>query len=237
MRVRTAKRMNRTYVDGRFPITLKMLVIAGMLWLSAGAAPAAPAQPQTAGEAITDAELVSALRNGGYHIYFRHAASDWSRQDRVTAEGDWKSCDPARMRQLSEDGRAVARRIGEVIRRLAIPVGRIQSTEYCRTRETAELMKLGPVTTTRELMNMRAAEFFGGRNAVVERARRLLSTPPAEGTNTVMVAHGNLLLAVSGSNTVEAGAAVFKPQGGETFSLVTRLSPEDWERLLHRFGR
>ncbi|MHC4456635.1 MAG: histidine phosphatase family protein, partial [Planctomycetota bacterium] len=105
-------------------------------------------------DVLSDEALVTALRRGGYNIYFRHAATDWSQNDQVTAEGDWTSCDPARMRQLSAEGRVVAQRIGAAIRRLDIPIGHVLASEYCRTRETAQLMDLGPVRTTRAIINM-----------------------------------------------------------------------------------
>jgi phosphohistidine phosphatase SixA len=62
------------------------------------------------------------------------------------------------MRQLSAKGRAAAQRIGAAIRRLDIPIGRVLASEYCRTRETARLMNLGPVGTTREITNIRGVE-------------------------------------------------------------------------------
>ncbi len=180
--------------------------------------------------------LVEALRRGGYNIYFRHAATDWSQNDQVDAPGDWTHCSPRRMRQLSEEGKATARRIGESIRRLAVPVGPVFSSEYCRTRETAEQMALGPVETTLEIMNMRAADFVGGREAVTERARQKLSIPPPKGTNALFVAHGNLMRAVSGAYTDEAGAVIFDPSGGGEFDLVAELTPTDWQRLADAFA-
>ena len=42
----------------------------------------------------------------------------------------------------------------------------------------AHHLNLGPVTTTHDIMNVRAAEFVGGCDALVERARRALSTRP-----------------------------------------------------------
>ena len=119
--------------------------------------------------------LIEALRRGGYVIYFRHAATDWSQDDFVTADGEWTSCDPARMRQLSSEGRQVARRIGEAIRRLKIPIGRVLSSEYCRTKETAQLMALGAVKTTRNIMNMRVADMVGGREAVERCSTRVMT--------------------------------------------------------------
>jgi phosphohistidine phosphatase SixA len=207
----------------------KFLIYPVWLWTATFflfSAVQAPAQDQLSGQA-----LIAALRQGGYNIYFRHAATDWSQHDQVETAGDWKSCDPARMRQLSAAGREVARRIGAAIRRLKIPIGRVLSSEYCRARQTAQSMGLGPVTATRAIMNTRAAEFAGGLDAVTERARRALATPPETGTNTVLVAHGNLMRAASGAYTGEGGAVVFAPQKDGGFRLVAQLMPEDWERL------
>jgi phosphohistidine phosphatase SixA len=193
---------------------------------------AALANPSHAQQALSGKALVEALRQGGYNIYFRHAATDWSQDDHVAADGDWASCDPQRMRQLSPEGRAVARRIGEAIRRLGIPIGRVLSSAYCRTQETARHMNLGPVAISHDIMNMRAAEFVGGREALIARARRALATPPPAGTNTVFVAHGNLMQAASGAYTSEAGAAIFLPRGHGEFRLVAQVPPEEWIAML-----
>ena len=195
-----------------------------------------PAEQSLAQPPLSDRALVDALRQGGYNIYFRHAATDWSQDDYVTAEGEWTSCDPKKIRQLSASGRAAARRIGEAIRRLEIPIGRVLSSEYCRTRQTAELMDIGPVMPTRAIMNMRVAEMVGGSKAVIERARQELGRMPIAGTNTVLVAHGNLMRAASGEYTGEAGAGIFKPLGAGKFSLVALLEPNDWQRLANQFA-
>jgi hypothetical protein len=97
-------------------------------------------------------------------------------------------------------------------------------------------MSIGPVEPTLDIMNLRAAEWVGGREAAVDRAGRELSTPPPEGTNTLYVAHGNLLRAVTGAYTGEAGAVVLDPRGDGDLRVVATLMPEDWERLADRFG-
>ena len=203
-----------------------------MVVVFVSASPASIAQDQLSGQALVDA-----LRSGGFVIYFRHADTDWSQNDNVTADGDWKSCDPSRMRQLSDPGRSVARGIGEAIGRLAIPVGRVLSSEYCRAKETAQLMNLGPVTPTRSIMNMLAAEWVGGAEAAAERARQELGRPPKPGTNTIIVAHGNLMRAASGAYAGEAGSGVFKPLGDNKFTLVAMLEPQSWSQLAEQFAQ
>ena len=202
--------------------------LLALLWATVG--------PVFGQNTLPDEALVEALRRGGYNIYFRHAATDWSRQDQVTAVGDWTSCDPNRMRQLSDEGRETARQIGTAIRRLGIPIGQVFSSEYCRAWQTATAMDLGPTQKTRAVMNLRAAPYVGGPEAVTERARRAIGTPPPEGANTVFVAHGNLMQAVSGAYTGEAGAVVFAPRGNGKFKLVAQLTPDDWKALADRYG-
>ncbi|MGD8429625.1 MAG: histidine phosphatase family protein [Ectothiorhodospiraceae bacterium] len=176
-------------------------------------------------------QLVDSLRAGGYVLYFRHAQTDWSQSDRVAGEGSWTSCDPARMRQLSDEGRATARHVGAAIRRLGIPVHRVYASEYCRSLQTAELLDVGPVIATRDILNARAAEFVGGREMLARTARKRLSTPAPSGTNTVLVAHGNVFLLVAGMRPPEAGSVVVKPLGNGEFKIVGVLTADDWSRL------
>lgn len=193
--------------------------------------------PAQNGARLSGEPLVRALRQGGYNIYFRHAATDWSQSDHVREAGDWTSCDPARIRQLSDQGRKTARAVGGAIRALGIPVGRVLASPYCRTVETATLMDLGNVETTIDVMNMRVAEYFGGRSAIVKTARARLATPPASGTNTVIVAHGNVARDSTPVYPGEAEGVVFRPNGSGGFSVVARVSPEEWARLANEFQK
>ena len=142
------------------------------------------------------------------------------------------------MRQLSSEGRAIARRIGDAIRALGIPVAKVLSSEYCRAWETARLLDLGPVTRTRDIMNMRVVAHLGGRDAVIRRAQRILAQPAPEGANVVIVGHGNLLRAATGAYVGEAGSGVYAPRAGSEpgFELVARLAPDDWMRLAELVG-
>ena len=175
--------------------------------------------------------LVKVLRTGGYIIYVRHAETDWSQTDRVEKAGDWTSCDPASVRQLSEEGRRNARAVGEAMRTLGIPVFKVLASPYCRTVETARFMNLGPVETTTDVMNMRVAAYFGGREAIVRTARERLSTPPTSGTNTLIVAHGNVAREATSVYPAEAESVVFRPDGKAGFAFVGCLSRAEWTAL------
>jgi len=181
---------------------------------------------------LTGTALLEALRAGGHNIYFRHAQTDWSQDDHIDKAGDWTSCDPARVRQLSAQGRRVSTAIGAAMRALGIPVGRVLASPYCRTVETARLLDLGPVTTTTDVMNLRVADFFGGTEVIVKRARARLTMRPAAGTNTVLVAHGNVAREATPVYPDEAEAVIFRPAQNSDFVLVGRLQPAQWMELL-----
>lgn len=178
-----------------------------------------------------EAALIDALRAGGYVLYFRHAQTDWTQSDNTTGAG-WSSCAPSRMRQLSDAGRETARQVGEAMRRLKIPVGQVLASEFCRTQETAQLLGVGEVAVTRALINETHAEHAGGTDALREAARRLMATPPPQGKNTVLVAHGNVFMLVSDRRPAEAGAAVLKPDGRGGFQVIAHVGPEEWIRAV-----
>src|SRR5437763_387827 len=82
-----------------------------------------------------DAALVQKLRQGGYVLYLRHASTDFSQNDaRMTSYEDCTN-----QRNLTDKGRAEARALGEQLRRLAIPIGPVYASPFCRTMETARL--------------------------------------------------------------------------------------------------
>jgi broad specificity phosphatase PhoE len=223
------KEMKKSIIyRSNFAVCIVAVVLSGLALFNVAAA-------QPAAE-IEGRALVAALRDGGYNIYFRHAATDWSQNDQVTQAGDWDSCDPGRMRQLSEAGRQTAGAIGDAFRALQVPVGQVFASPYCRTIETARYMRLGPVQTTTDIMNLRVAEYFGGTSAIAERARRRLARRPPAGMNTVLAAHGNVLVTATGVYPQEAEAIVFRPADDGSYAFVARIAPGQWARLVAEYS-
>ena len=81
-------------------------------------------------------ELISALKQGGYVIVFRHGATDDSQRDIYPFKFD----DMKAQRQLSEQGRDMARQIGAAFRKLGIPIGEIYTSRLNRAVETGKLL-------------------------------------------------------------------------------------------------
>jgi phosphohistidine phosphatase SixA len=186
----------------------------------AGTLPLALGQPlELAGPA-----LLSALRGGGYVLYFRHAATDFGQSDeRMTG---FEDC--ATQRNLTDRGRADARAIGADLRALGIPVGEVLASPYCRTMETARLI-FGRATTTPAVRGGPAQPESPERYAAL---RELLAAPVPRGTNVAIVSHGNPWRAVAGGPYLAEGeAAVVLPRGADGFRVVARVRQEDWRAL------
>lgn len=182
-------------------------------------------------EALGDQALIEALQQGGYNLYVRHEATDWSQQDTVQHKHDWLNCDGSRMRQLSELGRQRAKSTGAAMRSFGIPVSEVLASPYCRTMETARQLGLGDVRASTKVINLRVAEYFGGRKAVIATARELLSRRPIAGSNRVIVAHGNVAQAATPVYPGEGEMVIFKPNEEGSFTFVGQISPERWGQL------
>ena len=180
---------------------------------------------------LEDQQLINALQGGGFNLYFRHEATDWSQDDAVNQAGDWLSCDGQRMRQLSRQGRENAVATGKAIRALGIPVSKVLASPYCRTVETARLLGLGKVAATEDVINLRVSDYFGGTAAVVKSAQALLARVPAPGSNLVIVAHGNVAREATPVYPDEGEGVVFEPDGAGGFRVVGRLTAAAWRRL------
>lgn len=108
-------------------------------------------------------------------------------------------------RNLSDEGRAQARAIGDAMRASGLPVARVLTSEWCRARDTATLLNLGAVTEEPGLNS-----FFGNpdaRQPTLDRLNAVLQDLPADGSLTVMVTHQVVITAITGQ-TVPSGAAV-----------------------------
>jgi len=187
--------------------------------------------PICAQQTLSDQALIEALQQGGYNLYFRHEATDWSQHDAVRQGNDWLSCDGNRMRQLSEQGRQRAIRTGHAMRKFKIPVSEVFASPYWRTMETARKLDLGDVKASTEVINLRVAEYFGGRETVVATARTLLARRPADGSNRVIVAHGNVAQAATPVYPGEGEMVIFKPDDEGGFIFIGRIAPERWAQL------
>jgi virginiamycin B lyase len=211
------------------PIVLAVLAMTLGCSLGSGDDDPAPQQRGASSAAPRDAPapLADRLARGGYVLAFRHAATDFSMTDTTT---DLNDC--SKQRNLNEAGRRQARTIGKQFRRLAIPVGRVLASPFCRTRQTATLA-FGRANSSRALLS---AEFFDDKAAEDRqraRMRRLLAERPRAGTNTILVSHGFAIDDATARSLGEGEAIVVAPGSGGRlgFKVVARVRAGTWARL------
>jgi len=168
-------------------------------------------------------ELLSALRHGGYVLYFRHAATDFSQNDEKMKR--YEDC--ADQRNLIDQGRADARAAGAAIRALKIPVERVLASPFCRTVETAQLL----FGRAEKLQEVRGGPALSRESDRYAELRKILSTPVRPGTNLVVVSHGNPFFSLAGPPYLAEGeAAVVEPLGRD-FRIFARVRIDGWDAL------
>jgi broad specificity phosphatase PhoE len=204
-----------------YQLVLDLALLAAMAFTPAPAS----AQSTAPGATLSEGELIDALRRGGYVIYFRHAATNPEQAD--TSDPKLGRCEG--QQNLSGDGRQMARDIGAAFQTLRIPVGKVVSSPYCRTVETATL-----AFGRNELSD---ALFFAMGFGKTEREqqglalRQMLAAPPGRGTNTVLVSHhANLKEATGIWPKREGEAHVFRPRPDGGFDYLGEISAEGWRR-------
>jgi len=159
--------------------------------------------------------LFAALKQGGYVIYLRHAASDAAQNDIEPV--DFGNC--ATQRNLSEEGRVQAKSIGKAFGSLGIAADKVLSSPYCRTKETA-MLAFGAAETVEPLRYSDAMP-ENAQAAIIDQLKRLLAAAPMAGKNTVMVGHSSNMKAAAGTwPRTEGGAVVLQPKSDGGFAVV-----------------
>jgi phosphohistidine phosphatase SixA len=166
-----------------------------------------------------DPALLAKLRHGGYVLFLRHTSTDFSQNDSQMTSFD----DCASQRNLTDKGRDEARALGRQLKRLAIPIGPVHASPFCRTRETAQLA-FGRAEKTDEARGGPANTNDPTR---YEALRRLLATKPPSGQNAVIASHGNPFFALFGGPYLAEGEmAIVDPSA---FVVVGRIRLADWQ--------
>ncbi|WP_372617864.1 hypothetical protein [Falsiroseomonas sp.] len=186
---------------------LPLLLLAAPAAAQDRLAPVTPDTPE-------GAALVERLRGGGLVLFFRHADTRGE-----PCDSSYRIGDRAGQRNISPEGVAQSRRIGERLAALGIPVARpVLAGPVFRARDTAEqAFGAADVLVTDSLL---ADDYAGGRLAwVLAEHRRLFSEPVPRGANRVLVGHRTPAImvagqAVGGRAFPEGAALVIEPAGG-----------------------
>jgi len=180
--------------------------------------------------ALPQADWITALRDGGYVIIFRHGATY---QD----QADTDPLNPknvAQQRQLNYEGRAFAKSIGESLHKLKIPVGQVNTSLFQRAIDTGTLMGFGDVKTSADYTEGGLVVTPIENNRRTAALRKVAATMPPAGTNIIVVTHKPNILDAFGKDWFdvrEGEASVFKPDGHGGYRPIARVQAGDWSKL------
>jgi len=189
----------RTWCAGPALVTLALL--AGLN---------APARAQAGADAAW-----AALQDGSA-VLFRHATAPGGGDPPGMKLGDCST-----QRNLDEAGRAQAKRLGEQFRQRGIKVAAVLTSQWCRTRETAELAFPGQA---REDSNFNS--FFDDPSrqpAQTAAALALLRQWRGPGV-LVVVTHQVNISSLTGVGTASGEGVIVRPQG-LGLEVLGRLAP------------
>jgi phosphohistidine phosphatase SixA len=201
--------------------SLRLAGFISLLWV-------VPALAQTTATAAP--AWIAALRDGGYVIVVRHGAT-------YADQADTNPLDPkdtAHQRQLNDAGRAAAKSMGDALRKLKIPVGKVQTSQFQRAVETGTLLGFGEVSSTADIAEGGLVVTPNENNRRTAALRTLAATPPPAGTNIVLVTHKPNIVDAFGKDWFdvrEGEASIFRPDGKGGYTLVARLQAAEWTRL------
>lgn len=179
-----------------------MLALAALLLLPGAA---------TAGE-----KLWSLLERGGQVILMRHAIT-------TPGVGDppgFRLDDCATQRNLTDAGRADARRVGDAFRARGIALPRVLASPWCRCVETARLA-FGAAEVWEPLSNL-----FGRPENRAEQVRQMRArvSERRSGPNLMLVSHGSTIAALTSITPDTSEMVIVTPQGDGRFAIAGRLT-------------
>jgi broad specificity phosphatase PhoE len=165
--------------------------------------------------AVADEALWSLLKKGGQVVLMRHAVT-------TPGVGDppgFRLEDCSTQRNLTDEGRGDAKRVGAAFRARGVAVDSVYSSPWCRCIETANLA-FGKSEVSTALSNLFTHP--ENRERQIREMRKLVS---ARGPNTrVLVSHGATILALTGVSLGTAEMLVVTPQSNGEFVVNGRFS-------------
>jgi len=164
------------------------------------------------------ADAWTELAKPGAIVLFRHGTAPG-----VGDPANFKLDDCATQRNLNEQGRAEARKLGEQFRARKIQVGSVLSSQWCRTRETARLA-FGSRVSDEPAFNSFFRLSPQDREAQTAQARAVLARWRGPGA-LVVVTHQVNIQALTGVGAASAEGVVVRPAADGSLQVVATIEP------------
>jgi phosphohistidine phosphatase SixA len=173
-----------------------------------------------------DSPTWKALRSGGHVLLIRHA-----RAPGTFDPPEFKLGVCSTQRNLNDEGRAQAKRLGEFIREMQVPIGRVFSSEWCRCIDTAQLAFGSDKVTTQATLssptNLSPEQRVHHTNLVRRQISRQSLGSVLLQPNIVMVTHMFNIQDITGEGAAEGEILVVKGNSKDlkkSLSIMGRIS-------------
>ena len=182
----------------------RTVVAAGLAW---------PLWPAVA----ADDEVARLLREGGALIAFRHALAPGTFDPPGFKPGVCST-----QRNLNDEGRAQARRIGEWFSARGLKPARVRSSPWCRCLDTASLA-FGTAEPWAALGSPRGATESTNAQSLTELQRALATASVPGRPFEVWVTHMFVLSDLTGTNSASGEGLVLRADGAQGVKVLGRL--------------
>ncbi len=157
--------------------------------------------------AAADADAGWNALHGSAIVLFRHAEAPG-----IGDPPQFRLGDCSTQRNLNASGRAQARRLGEAFRTRRVEVGAVLASQWCRTRETAELAFPGRVRDDADFNSF----FADDRTEPAQTARAFATLARWHGPGAlVVVTHQVNITALTGLVPASGEGIVVRPRSGD----------------------
>jgi hypothetical protein len=167
--------------------------------------------------AAADDEVGKLLREGGAVIAFRHALAPGTFDPPGFTPGVCST-----QRNLSEEGRAQARRIGDWFRQRGLKPARVRSSPWCRCLDTATLA-FGAAEPWAALGSPRGASESTNAESLAALRRALAAASVPGKPFEAWVTHMFVLSDLAGTNSDSGEGLLLRADGGGAVTVLARL--------------
>ena len=170
-----------------------------------------------AGGHSSDAAMIAGLKAGGHILMIRHALAPGTGDPAHFQIGDCST-----QRNLDDRGRQQASTIGNWLRNKGITSARVYSSQWCRCLETAELLRMGPVTELPALNSF--YELTQNRESNLKALNHFMAKQPQDGALIIMVTHLVTISAIADVMVLSGEGVLLKLNQQGTYKMIDRLN-------------
>lgn len=167
--------------------------------------------------AAADDEVTQLLREGGVVIAFRHALAPGTFDPPGFKPGVCST-----QRNLNEEGRAQARRIGEWFRQRGLKPAQVRSSPWCRCLDTARLA-FGAAEPWAALGSPRGATESTNAESLAALRRALAAASVHGKPFEAWVTHMFVLSDLAGTNSASGEGLVLRADGAQGVKVLARM--------------